>query len=172
MTPKYPDGLPAPLIQNYGFQHQETIARTQLVTGRAVQRKLYDTVPTMVTASWILKSDGHAAAFEAFFRDQLDNGAKWFEVDLKTPIGRGPWLARFTGMYSGPKALATRYWTASATLELKERPLLPPPWGEFPEFILFAGIIDYAVNDRWPLSPYQTDMDAFDYAVNDEWPQP
>lgn len=172
MTAKYPEGLPAPLIQNYGFQHQETIARTQLVTGRAIQRKLYDTVPTMVTANWIFRSDLQAAVFESFFRDQLDNGAKWFEVRLKSPVGFGPWLARFTGMYSGMKAMTHRYWTASATLELKEQPLLPPPWGEFPEFILFAGIIDYAVNARWPLSRYEINMDAFDYAVNDEWPEP
>jgi hypothetical protein len=33
-------------------------------------------------------------------------------------------------------------------------------------------IIDYAVNQQWPLSKYEIHMDAFDYGVNREWPQP
>jgi len=38
-----------------------------------------------------------------------------------------------------------------AELELYDRPIvLPPPWGQFPEFITGMDIIDIALNREWP----------------------
>lgn len=150
MAATYPAGLPKPLIANYGYRHQETIARTELVTGRAIQRKIYGSVPSMFSANWIFHNDAQAAAFEAWFRDALDNGAGWFEINLKTPAIREPRLARFTGMYSGPTLTGGRYWAFSATLEIQSRPLLPPGEGLFPDEILFSNAFDVSMNHYWP----------------------
>ncbi|WP_456010717.1 hypothetical protein [Escherichia coli] len=42
------------------------------------------------------------------------------------------------------------FWKFTAALELWERPILPPVWGNFPEFIVGQSIIDYALNKEWP----------------------
>lgn len=50
----------------------------------------------------------------------------------------------------GPVLVAPIYWRYSATLELWERPLLPPPWGNYPEWIAGSSLLDIALNREWP----------------------
>ncbi|MNR41072.1 hypothetical protein D3C85_1594170 [compost metagenome] len=53
------------------------------------------------------------------------------------------------------------------------RPLLPPGWAEIlPDYILQAEIFDYAMNDEWPLNPWQVYILETDQAINEEWPLP
>jgi hypothetical protein len=100
--------------------------------------------------NWIFRSDNQAALFEAWFRDAIQDGAEWFNSPLKTPIGEGQYVCRFVSMYTGPDPIGMRAWRVSATLEIWERPLMPVGWGEFPEFVLGASIIDIALNREWP----------------------
>lgn len=147
----YPhDYLPMPLQDGYAFQAVSPLLRTQLVSGRARQRRLYTSTPTNATVKWLMENDGQGQVFEAWFRDALTDGAAWFYMKLQTPIGVKFYKCRFTDIYQGPTLVPPIYWQYSATLELWERPLPLPGWGNFPEFLAGQNIIDVALNREWP----------------------
>jgi len=95
-------------------------------------------------------TDAQAQLFEAWYRDTISDGAAWFLMRLQTPLGVESYKCRFTDIYDGPVLVAPIYWRFSATLELWERPLLPPGWAEFPYFVVNQDIIDLALNREWP----------------------
>lgn len=148
----YPhDYLPVPLKdEGYGFKPTSPFLRTQMTSGRERQRRLYTSVPTKTDVKWLFKTDGQAQAFEAFFRDTLTDGAAWFYMKLKTPVGIRPYKCRFVDIYEGPTLVNLKHWQFDATLELWERPLPVPGWGNFPEFLAGQSIIDLALNREWP----------------------
>lgn len=168
MTIYYPTGLPLGLHSGRSYQVVSPLMRSELTSGRARQRRKFTSVPEMASISWLFSSsEGHA--FEAWWRDQLVDGALWFEMPLKTPQGLGDYTCRFTGVYTGPSRVGPELWAYSAELELRERPILPPGWGEFPDFILMADIIDYAVNEEWPRSEFGEFSELFDIIMNVQW---
>lgn len=147
----YPEGLPLPLRDGYGFEPVSPILRSQKMSGRAVQRRLYSSVPTVATVSWMF-TDAQARLFEAWFEYVLTSGTAWFECPLKTPMGIEDYKARFTDIYSGPTLVGASLWRFTASLELFKRPLLDSEWVQFaPEYILGADIFDRAMNQKWPL---------------------
>lgn len=91
-------------------------------------------------------NDVQGQAFEAWYRDAISDGAAWFNMNLRTPIGIKPYVCRFIDIYEGPVLIGGKYWQYNATLELWERPLAPHGWGNFPEFIAGQNIIDLAIN--------------------------
>lgn len=99
--------------------------------------------------TWLF-TDAQGQAFEAWWRDQLVDGAQWFQVLLKTPLGVTPHLCRFTGPYEGPSLVGPNLWTYSGELELRERAVLPVGEGLFPEDILYTELFDLTINREWP----------------------
>lgn len=146
----YPDGLPWPVRDGYDINHVQPFRRTTLASGRARQRKKFTSVPSMFNVTWIFDGDTQVAAFEAWFRDAISDGADWFNSRLKTPIGEGQYVCRFTEMYRGPTLVGLCAWRVSAVLELWERPLMPSGWGLMPEYLLGADIFDVTMNAKWP----------------------
>ncbi|MNJ51910.1 hypothetical protein D3C77_472260 [compost metagenome] len=167
----YPEGLPRGLHSGRTYQTISPLERSQLSSGRSRQRRRFTSVPTMASISWIFNSV-QAQTFEAWWRDQLVDGSKWFECPLETPLGYQDYTARFTDIYSGPSRIGPNLWSFSAELELRERPVLDSEWGLFPEFVLDQSIFDFAMNREWPLNPWQTYADAMDLAINEDWPKP
>lgn len=145
----YPKSLPMPLREGYGFTPVSPIRRSQKVSGRSVQRRLYRSVPTVASVRWIF-SDAQALAFEAWFEEQLGSGSRWFECPLKVPGGIRPYKARFVDIYEGPNLVGLSSWSFSAELELWERPIIKGEWGNFPDLIAGAPVIDSAVNQQLP----------------------
>lgn len=145
----YPTSLPMPLREGYGFTPISPIRRSNKVSGRAVQRRLYKSVPTILAVRWMF-SDAQALAFEAWFDEQLVSGSQWFECPLKVPGGIGVYKARFTDIYEGPNLVGLSDWSFSANLELWERPIIKGPWANYPDLIAGSPIIDLAVNREWP----------------------
>lgn len=146
----YPSGLPYPTREGYSVKYTSPLLRTNMASGRAIQRRMFTTVPAIYNVTWVFTSDTDAAAFEAWFRDSLLDGAEWFNCPMKTPIGLGNYVCRFTDIYQGPNPYGTCAWAVRAELEMFERPLMEEGWGEFPDFITDADIFDIAMNDRWP----------------------
>lgn len=171
MTIFYPAGLPRGLHEGRTYQLVSPLMRTELQSGRAIQRRRYGFVPEGAQIRWLF-NDVQGQAFEAWWRDQLVDGSLWFECPLDTPLGYFDYTARFTQVYSGPSRVGPNLWSYSAELELRDRAVLDEGWGEFPEFILEAAIIDIAINSLWPLSAYDANRDAgvFDRAINEQWP--
>lgn len=147
----YPqDYLPIPLQEGFGMKPVSPLLRTELTTGRARQRRLYTSTPTQATVAWLL-TDTEAQLFEAWYRDAIMDGAYWFNMPLRSPLGNtDDYVCRFVDIYEGPTIEGGNYWRFTATLELWERPILPPGWGEFPDYIINSSIIDIALNREWP----------------------
>lgn len=171
MTIYYPAGLPRGLHSGRTYQLVSPLLRSALTNGRARQRRKFTSVPQGAEIKWIF-TDVQAQAFEAWWHDQLIDGVNWFECPLETPLGYSFYTCRFTGVYKGPNRSGPNLWTYSAELELRERAVLNPGWGEFPEFLLESDIIDLALNREWPLNPWQTYAGALDTAINLDWPKP
>ncbi len=145
----FPAGLPNGLRADHQANHVQPFQRTTMADGRARQRRRFSSVPSMQAFTWIFKAN-EAALFEAWFRDAIKDGAEWFNIKRLTPLGMSVLVCRFSSMYRGPVLLGVDRWQFSAELEVWERPLMPVGWGEFPEFVLGASIIDIALNREWP----------------------
>ncbi|KAF0804935.1 hypothetical protein A6D6_02699 [Alcanivorax xiamenensis] len=151
--PVFPPQLPCALREGYGLNHVQPFARTEMVTGRARQRRTFTSVPSTVPVSWILTGP-EAQLFEAWFRYTIQDGTAWFTAQIKSPLDGceqvSGYRCRFTEMYSGPELVGRCHWRFRANLEIWERPMLAPGWEQFPDYILRADIIDLAVNREWP----------------------
>lgn len=145
----FPSGLPCALREGQSTQHVQPFRRSDMVSGRAVQRRKFTRVPSVQQFSWIFNSS-QAAAFEAWFRDALFDGAAWFNMDAVTPLGRTSLVCRFVEMYEGPNIVGRNLWRIRASLEVWERPLMPDGWGLMPEYLIQADIFDIALNKKWP----------------------
>jgi hypothetical protein len=147
---EYPQGLPYPLRDGLSLQTVDPALRTQMQSGFARQRRQYTSTPTMSSVSWQL-TEQQAVLFEAFFEEVLVSGSLWFECPMKTPMGAREYIARFAGMYSGPVLVPHNRWRISATLELRERPILRGGWALYaPDYILGSDLMDIAMNEKWP----------------------
>lgn len=169
MTIAYPSGLPLGLQRGRSYQLESPLQRTELSSGRARQRRRFTSVPEYARVDWLF-TDIQGRAFEAWWRDMLVDGSQWFEMPLKTPLGRLSHLCRFTNVYEGPVLVGPDLWSYSGELELRERAAPPVGSGEFPDYILNARIFDVAVNDYWPDHYWQTYGFAGDLAINENWP--
>jgi hypothetical protein len=188
----WPDGLPCVQREGHTTQHGTPFIRTELDSGRARQRRKFTSVPSVQQCSWVFTSL-ECIVFEAWFRDSLCDGVRWFNIYIRTPRGGKAWIdmdlrdaitdgthlvCRFSEMYSGPDIVARDRWRISAPLEVWERPLIPDDWGLLPDYLLGADIFDRAMNLKWPreiprwriLPDFAASPDIFDRAMNDKWP--
>ena len=150
---KYPAGLPLPQQQGYALQHTSPMMRTPMQSGRARQRRTYTSVPTAVSVSWLFTTQGEAQLFEGWYRDDIGagDGANWFAMKLQTPLGIMDYDCRFTDIYSGPQLVGFDKWQFTATLEIRERPIIAEGWATImPDYILLSDIFDAAMNQEWP----------------------
>lgn len=146
----YPSELPYPQRTGYAAQVVQPFIRTELTSGRARQRRRFSSVPVEYTVNWTFTSDNEAALFEAWFRYKINDGAEWFNCKMKTPLGLGNYVCRFTEMYDGSRLVGTCGWGISARIEMWERPLIDESWLDVPSFLLGASIFDVAMNKDWP----------------------
>ena len=145
----WPQGLPCVLREGHTTRHASPLLRTGMASGRARQRRKFTSVPSVHTCAWLM-TQVQAQAFEAWFAEVLSDGAQWFNMPLRTPMGTGKLLCRFTDIYEGPDLVGRNHWRISAQIEVWARPLLPPGWGLLPELVIGSSIIDVAVNKEWP----------------------
>lgn len=147
----WPDVLPCPSRAEYAMQALSTFERTDLASGRSQMRRLFSFVPTEVNLR-ILADDQEALAFELFFRDALNDGVKWFNMDFKTPrANHDKMVCRFKDMYSGPRLHENgNKWIYTFTLLTFERPLLPNGWGNYPDWVFKMSRFDVLMNWVWP----------------------
>ena len=146
----YPEFLPEPQRDGYGFQPVSPMARSELQSGRARQRRRFTSVPTVASVTWLM-DDGEAQLFEGWFEHILQSGSLWFQCPLKTPLGMDEHRARFVDIYEGPVLVGESLWRFTAKLELFKRPILDAEWIiEAPDYIAMADIFDVAMNQKWP----------------------
>ena len=149
-TIDFPEYLPMPLREGYQLNHVSPFARTDMANGRARQRRMFTSVPSMVPVAFLL-TDSQAQVFEAWFKYEINDGADWFNCKLDSPDGQKEYECRFTDIYQGPQLVGKRFWRFTAELEIIERPVLPEDWYRNGlQFIAYSSIIDLAINREWP----------------------
>lgn len=146
----YPASLPWPVREGYERRTVQPFLRTEMVSGRARQRRRFTSVPAEYDVMFIFTTSMEAMAFESWFQDTLNDGVEWFNAKMKTPLGEGDYVCRFSSMYTGPDLVGLCSWRATATLEMFDRPVLPRGWGILPDFITGMDIFDIAMNREWP----------------------
>lgn len=158
----YPEGLPLPARDGYGINHVNPLMRSDLVSGRARQRRRFTSTPSIINITWRM-NESQTILFESWFQGVINDGASWFNCPLRTPMGTQPYEARFTGIY-GPLTLdGLCGWMFSAEVELRERQVLPGEWAEvLPDFVQHMDIFDMAMNREWPAYAEESDVE---YAV-------
>jgi len=162
----WPEQLPLPEQSGYAIQHVSPLQRTEMVSGRARQRRVYTSVPSMVAVQFFC-TELQAQVFELFFRFGIADGADWFMCTLKTPLGLMPYRCRFNGIYEGPVLTSFNKWTFSGTLEIRERQTLTSDELFDIQGIIDSEIFDRALNDKWPKNERSR---VLDIALNDTWP--
>ena len=146
----YPEFLPEPQRDGYGFQPISPMARSELQSGRTRQRRRFTSVPTVASVTWLM-DDAEAQLFEGWFEHILLSGSLWFQCPLKTPLGMDEHRARVVDIYEGPILVGESFWRFTAKLELFKRPILDAEWViEAPDYIAMAEIFDIAMNREWP----------------------
>lgn len=149
-TIDFPEYLPMPLREGYQLNHVSPFARTDMANGRARQRRMFTSVPSMVPVSFLL-TDSQAQIFEAWYEYEINDGADWFNCKLDSPAGQKEYECRFTKIYQGPQLVGKRFWRFTAELEIIERPVLPEDWyRDGLKFIAYSSIFDLAINREWP----------------------
>ena len=149
---QFPATLPLAMRSGYSINHVSPMVRTDLASGRARQRRAFTSVPSMVNLQWFF-TEIEARLFEGWFRDDLGaaDGAAWFEMTLRTPLGLQQYQCRFAEMYRGPDLVAIDSYQISATVEIVERPILLPGYATIlPGFVAQPDIFDRAMNQEWP----------------------
>lgn len=149
MTIKYPEGLPVARRSGRTYQIENPLQRTELSSGRARQRRRFTSVPEYADLRFIF-TDVQGQAFEAWWRDALIDGSRWFEMPLRTPLGFSPHMCRFTAPYAGPTWVGNSLWSYTGSIELRERAAPPVGEGLFPDDIIYSELFDKTINWEWP----------------------
>ncbi|MBW3503371.1 hypothetical protein [Pseudomonas sp. NKUCC02_KPG] len=146
----YPEDLPTPQREGYGFDPVSPMTSTKLVTGRSIQRRAFVSTPTEVLVTWLFTA-AEAQLFEGWFEHVLLSGTLPFECPLLTPLGFENYRANFVDIYSGPVLVGEDFWKFTAQLRLFKRPLVDKDLVvEIPDYIIDADIFDRAMNQKWP----------------------
>lgn len=130
-TVTWPATLPRPTFDGYRLKRQDPIARTEMESGPARQRRRYSQVPTRIPVRWRFTA-WEFALFEAWTQWDAKDGAEWFAIDLLGGIGMASHDARFFGQGGQPyDAQPLRggrgggvTWIVTATLEVRDHPVL------------------------------------------------
>lgn len=146
----YPEGLPTPQREGYGFDPVSPMTSTKMVTGRTIQRRAFVSTPTEAAVTWLFTA-AEAQLFEGWFEHVLLSGTLPFECPLRTPLGFENYRANFVDIYTGPVLVGEGFWQFSAQLRLFKRPLIDKEWVvDAPDYVLGADIFDIAMNQEWP----------------------
>lgn len=152
----YPAGLPNPLREGHTASRVSPFARSPMVSGRARQRRMFTSVPSIDTYNWIF-TDEQAAIFESWFAFDISDGTEWFNIRRRTPLGMSTLVCRFVDMYRGPNLFGIGRWRISAELEAYERPLMTPEaydllkaYGSWATVHAVFNELEKLVNEDWP----------------------
>lgn len=116
----WPTSLPVALAAGYGYAPQQAFVRTDMDQGPARQRRRFTSAPTIYSVSWLM-SEAQFGIFESWFRDEANDGAEWFEIQLRGGTGMQTVEARFMTGWSVER-VASMY-KIEAQLEVRNRPI-------------------------------------------------
>lgn len=115
--------LPLPLLASFGYEHGNSIVRTEMDSGAARQRRRFLNAPSLMRATWSLLDD-EFALLEGWLMHQVSDGADWFQMPVKTPLGMVSYDVRFTKAPGRIRPVSHNRWEVGAELEVRRRSVL------------------------------------------------
>ncbi|MGJ8516651.1 hypothetical protein LMG33810_000979 [Carnimonas sp. LMG 33810] len=159
----YPSDLPLPLMSGRSISNVDPMQKSEMASGRVRYRARFASAPSRVSVTFLMCNE-QSEIFRGWYRWELNNGVKWFNVRLRVDNGIKDYVAHFDGIYDGPNVdgfFAVKY---SATLLLRERPV--PSEERYAEMHLLGGLtVEEAlaeiqnINTHWV--PYGPDSDYY-----------
>ncbi|WP_105215690.1 hypothetical protein [Pseudoalteromonas sp. T1lg22] len=123
MLISYPKDLKLPLLSSHGLAQKPNLLRTEMSSGRARQRKRFQSVPTILSASWKL-NPYQAQLFEGFVTHGTGDAVNWFVMPLLTPQGVVEHEVRFIQSPLESCSFSGGFWNYSANIEIKKRQVI------------------------------------------------
>ncbi len=119
----YPSVLPAPRTRDYEIRPGENVARSEVETGAARQRRTSLGAPSSIPVAF-LYTHVEYAIFESWYETKADEGATFFSISLRSGLGIVTHEARFKGQPRARLRPGRTHWVVSAELEIRKRPIL------------------------------------------------
>lgn len=121
----WPPVLPRPQL-GIVWKPRPNAVRSDIPSGLPQARRRSRQVPNEMPVRWVM-SDFQAAVFDAWLELEAFHGTRWFAMDLLGSVGITSHEVRFKGGAGGVELaeLTPRYWTVTATIEIRDRLLLP-----------------------------------------------
>jgi hypothetical protein len=120
MLVRYPKDLKLPLVSTHRLSQNSNLLRTEMASGRARQRKRFQSVPTTMAATWKLKTD-QADILEGFVKHGTNDAVNWFVMPIRTPQGLIDHDVRFKQSPLESCSFNGGFWSYSANIEIKKR---------------------------------------------------
>lgn len=105
------------MMSSYSIKPMNNVLRTEMEAGPARTRRRYISVPVEVKASWRLTLS-QLQTFQAFFKNDIFDGAAWFNIKVVDGRGEATYKARFKEPYEASTEAREHLWSVSATLEV------------------------------------------------------
>lgn len=152
----YPNLRP-PLIEGYGLDQVDPIARTEFDYGTSRSRRRYKKSKTLIDCLFRFREDEYAV-FASWFELTIDGGREWFSLPLRT--GDGTYTdtrCKFATITRPVKN--SGLWDVTATLEIEQtqaqaNTLTQEHIDAFVtygahDFAVFETLFNQQVNDQW-----------------------
>ena len=123
MLVRYPKDLKLPHVSTHRLSQNPNLLRTDMASGRARQRKRFQSVPTTMAATWKLK-DEQAVILEGFVKHGTNDAVNWFVMPIRTPQGLIDHDVRFKQSPLESCSFNGGFWSYSANIEIKERQIV------------------------------------------------
>ncbi|MBH0088596.1 hypothetical protein [Pseudoalteromonas sp. NSLLW218] len=123
MLVKYPKDLKLPLVSSHRLSQNSNLLRTDMASGRARQRKRFQSVPTTMGATWKLNKY-QAQILEGFVTHGVNDAVNWFLMPVRTPEGVIEHEVRFIQSPLESCTYNGGFWNYSANIEIKKRQIV------------------------------------------------
>ncbi|MBE0379173.1 hypothetical protein [Pseudoalteromonas prydzensis] len=120
MLVRYPKDLKLPLVSSHQLSQNSNLLRTNMASGRARQRKRFQSVPTTMSATWKLNKY-QAQILEGFVTHGVNDAVNWFLMPVRTPEGLIEHEVRFKQSPLESVSFNGGFWNYSANIEIKKR---------------------------------------------------
>ena len=121
----YPDWMPKPQRAGYSYEPTDRTISSEMEIG-TIRRVEFDTDETVISCTLLLKNCLERSFFEAFERDCLRQGCKWFMMPVEIAGEVEQYKARFRERPKLTQIIGKSAAKYSIVLEIDRRDLMDP----------------------------------------------